>query len=520
MTEAIDLLLPLPLSAAWLQGLLFTAFFLHLLFVLFALGTAFIAVCCYVQVRCLERREEERLDRRILKSFLAHKSLAVVLGVAPLLLIQVGRTVPIFTAINILAPFWLLLIVLLIVAFVFFDVMGHATHQYRRIHFAIGLVALAALLAVPGIFVALLTTAENPARWSEIVSGGYRLTGLLAMHWLARYLHVLGAAVVFGAFYHYFFSAETAEERSVLLQWVIAGMLLQIVFGVSLFASLTERPDVAGSLLLLAAVLAATLLLWLLFTAILRQKTLSFRTLVPLSLAMLVLMLLTRQSLQDRGMLPLIDKAHRKAVAYQARLAPYLDYARADYRAAIGNISDSGDAIYAGSCAFCHGEKADGGGAEAASLSVPPEQISELRTARLHLYELISAGVRGSGMPYFSFYDRQKLESLITMLDQRYHVLRKPEPVPKTLIRATPVQSAAAYREACSACHGVDGRGSTQANNFQPPPPDFSRYSLTPRRTFEVITAGYPGTMMTSHAALPEDIRWGLVTHLQTMRKE
>ena len=48
MTDAFDILLPLPLSAAWLHGLLFAAFFLHLLFVLFALGTAFIAVCCYI----------------------------------------------------------------------------------------------------------------------------------------------------------------------------------------------------------------------------------------------------------------------------------------------------------------------------------------------------------------------------------------------------------------------------------------------------------------------------------------
>ena len=52
------------------------------------------------------------------------------------------------------------------------------------------------------------------------------------------------------------------------------------------------------------------------------------------------------------------------------------------------------------------------------------------------------------------------------------------------------------------------------------PPPDFSRYSLTPQRTFEVITNGYPGTTMASNAALPEEIRRGLVAYLQTMLRD
>jgi hypothetical protein len=34
---------------------------------------------------------------------------------------------------------------------------------------------------------------------------------------------------------------------------------------------------------------------------------------------------------------------------------------------------------------------------------------------------------------------------------------------------------------------------------------------MTPQRAFDVITSGYPGTMMPAFQDLPEDVRWGLV---------
>ena len=63
----------------------------------------------------------------------------------------------------------------------------------------------------------------------------------------------------------------------------------------------------------------------------------------------------------------------------------------------------------------------------------------------------------------------------------------------------------------CAACHGKDGRGTPEAKKLEPPPTDFTVYNLLPERAFEVISNGYPGTMMVSYSNLPEGIRWGLV---------
>ncbi|HLD47849.1 MAG TPA: hypothetical protein VJA64_08495 [Desulfobaccales bacterium] len=117
MNRLFDLLLAKPLAEGWLQVLLFFAFTLHLLFVLITLGTAI---------------------------------LAVVLGVAPLMLIQVAFATSFFTATNLLAPYWMFFIGLLIIAFLSFDILGHAIEPHRRYHLAIALVTLPALLLVPG----------------------------------------------------------------------------------------------------------------------------------------------------------------------------------------------------------------------------------------------------------------------------------------------------------------------------------------------------------------------------------
>ena len=253
MSSLFDLLLTKPLSDSLLRGLLFVAFTLHMLFVLLTLGTAILALAYFIHAWCGKRLHEWRWDKDILRTFLAHKSLAVVLGVAPLLLIQVGFTIPFFTGVNLLAPFWIFIIPLLIIAFLSFDALGHKMDVHPCLHLIFGVVALISLLIVPGIFVAVLVTGENPDTWLKIVKDGYQLSGSLAVYWLFRYLHVLGAAVVFGAAFHYLFSSrDESEKQMTLLKWILAGILLQFVLGVLLYTSLPEKPDVVtnGSLIL------------------------------------------------------------------------------------------------------------------------------------------------------------------------------------------------------------------------------------------------------------------------------
>jgi mono/diheme cytochrome c family protein len=520
MNRLFDLLLDKPLPGVWLQGLLFFTFTLHLLFVLITLGTAILAVYFFVDFHWRQRSAELLLDRRILRTFMAYKSLAVVLGVAPLLLMQVAFATSFFTATNLLAPYWICFIVLLIIAFLSFDILGHGIATHRRYHLAVVLVALPALLLVPGILVALLTTVENSASWVAIAKNGFRLAGPLAWHWLFRFLHILGASLVVGATVHYFFTANQDTGRAALLPWISAGVLLQIPLGLLLYNSLLVKPDPIILAVLVVGVAGAALLLWVIFQAALRGVTLPLKTVIPLVVLVLVAMLLTRQLLQNKQVLPLEEAATANAREYRRVLQPYVSKVVRAYQAELPLSYNHPATIYLQSCAFCHGQKADGRGREAHNLVVPPEDLTAIRTTRAYLYRLILNGVPGTGMGYFSIYDREQLNDLMAYLNQKYQVLAPPEAIPYPLTPPALAEAEATYAQTCAVCHGTDGGGSPLSRRFQAPPPDLRVYSLTPPRAFQVITQGYPGTMMPSFRELPEASRWGLVQAVYRKRTE
>ncbi len=512
MNNLADLLLQKPLPDPWLQGLLFVSFTLHLLFVLFTLGTAILAFSYLLIGHWGGKPQALRLTARIAKAFMSHKSLAAVLGVAPLLLIQVAFTVPFFTAVNLFAPFWLALIVLLIVAFLAFDLLAHHIDSHRIISLILGITGLLTLLAVPGIFVLILMVSEHPADWVTIIDQGYRLNTSLSIHWLFRYLHILGAAVVFGAAFHYFFAAENKEDRKSLLRLLVAGLLLQIVLGILLYGSLPDRLEMIVNLPLLAGIGGAALFLWYLFTIGSKEETiLSLQTTAPAMVFILVSMLLTRQLIQNRAYLPVSTALLQETRTHQHEVDAFARESLDQYQAKLDVVYDNGATIYAKSCSFCHGEAADGAGPEAKNLGVPPEKIAEIRTTAPYLHKILTEGVPGSSMPYFTFLDRSKLDSLAEYLNANHHLIAEPEPVPVAASAATLKQAELIYVQTCTPCHGADGRGTELSSHYLPPPPDFTAYRLTPQRTFEVISNGYRGTLMTSFDRLPETIRWGLV---------
>jgi len=519
MNSLFDILLPKPLPDAWLLGLLFAAFTLHLLFVLFTLGTAILAVYFFIHFRWSGKPVELELDRRILRSFMAHKSLAVVLGVGPLLLIQVGFPVTFFTAVNFFAPYWMLIILLLVIAFLLFDVLGHGIKRHPYAHLAVSLVALTSLLAVPGIFAAVLTVAENSDHWVTIARSGYRFSAPLAGYWLFRYLHVLGAAVVFGSAFHYFFSARVPVEQEALRKWLVAGILLQFVLGLLLFISLPQPPGSFTLGAMFAGIIAAVALLWAIYNSSGRGADLTVYTTFPLLAITLVAMLLTRQLIQDRQILPLERRAVANAAQYGKELHPYTPASLDRYRASLPLSFDHGGTIYSTSCAFCHGEDGRGDGPEAQNLEVPPQDLSAIRTTRAYLYRILQEGIPGTGMGYFTIYDRFQLDRLMDYLGEKFQVVGLPGEIPVAVPAPTLKKAQDTYDKTCAACHGLDGRGAELSRSFKPPPPDLAAYSLTPRRCFKVITDGYPETMMPSFAEYPPQVRWGLVQAVYAKRK-
>jgi mono/diheme cytochrome c family protein len=517
MNSLFDVILGRPLPLAVIRGLLFGTFALHLLFVLLTIGTVILGMTYRVRGWWGGRSEHLAWGREILRTLVAHKSLAIVLGVGPLLLIQVGFAVPFFTAVNLFAPAWLLIILFLVVSFLALDFAAHNGERHAVLRLVLGLTAAVLLLAVPAIFAAVLVTTEHSEAWVGIIHRGYTLTGGLAYHWLFRYLHVIGAGVVFAAAYHLLASPpEAAAKRLALQQWMVGGVGAQAVLGVGLYLSLPELPGAVASAVLAVGVLAALALLGRIW----HPREFQVGRLAPVLLLILLPMLLTRQLIQDRGVLPPNAALEANALRYRAVLGPYVPQALGHYQTALETVYERGGTIYAQSCAFCHGLQANGKGVEAATLTVPPEDIAAVRAHRPYLRARLLQGVRGTGMPYFTIYTRDRVSELMGYLDRNFHVFGRPGPLPVSVPASALAQARQRFASTCAQCHGASGTGETPvARGFTPRPPDLTQYTLTPRRAFEVITAGYPGTAMPTFAGLPAEVRWGLVEHVNGLFK-
>lgn len=514
------LLLPQPVRGPVFEGLLFLGFLLHVVFVLLTLGTAFIAVYYSLKDWRPEPPGSVPWHRRVLRTFITHKSIAVAVGVAPLLLIQLGHAVPFFNATSLFAPRWLLIFVILIPVSLIFDSLAHNAPVRRGLHLALSGVALLLLLIVPANFVAVLVAAEHSAQWPDLIRAGYRFSTPIALHALTRYLHVLAAGVIVGGLFHYIFTARgDRERRAAMLNWIVFGVMAEEVLGPMLLLTLTLRLDATSTIVLLIGLVALAAFTWIVAHAGRGARDLNLKLAVPLFLVIPLCMLTVRQHQQDRSFAGLEARAAEESKRYASLLRPYEDAAVGRYKKDVETVYDNGPTIYGQSCAFCHNENGDGNGAEARNLTVSPEAISAVRAARRYVYEILKGGVGGSAMPYFTVFTRDKLEMLIDLLNERWQILGPPPPL-DGVSPADKAEAQRTYGQVCAGCHGPDGKPPANALKFKPPPPDFTQYSLLPGRALDVINGGYRGTVMGPFGqTLSPTVKTALVQVLYDLRK-
>ena len=522
MTSLHDLLLPPPIPQGLAKALLFGLFFVHLMFVLLMLGTAILALGYFLEAWWHDRLMELRWDKKVLRMFMMHKSLAVVFGVGPLLLIQAIFSIPFFTAVVLFSPFWLLITAFLIISFISFDFLGHRIETHRYLHLFFGIIAMIFLLCVPGFFAAVLVAAENSDKWMDILETGFGFDWRISIHWLVRYLHILGASVVFAAAFHYFFTAPKFgyNYRPALLQWMLGGLLFQIIVGFALYLSLLHKPDALSIVYMSVGIVLALIVIWFGAMAMRPSTSLNFVVFVPLLLFLLASMLLTRQRFQDRAFAGIMPDVTRNAELYSQKLAAYHDDAINHYKSQMKVLYDSGTVLYAQSCAFCHGGNANGKGPDASDLKIPPEDISAVRADRSYLMNILKDGIDGTAMPRFDYYDMYQRESILKYLNEKYDIFSMVTTIPYQITDQTQQQAINEWKNTCATCHGDNGEVSKTGSELKPPPPDFTQYSLTPERAFEVTTNGYPGTTMSSYSQLPQSVRQALVKIIIEKRKQ
>ena len=194
-----DLPLALPAPFWLLQTLLIVSFILHLLFVNLVIGgTLLTAISQWIGRK---DRGFQVLAHRLAETITVNKSLAVVLGVGPLLTISVLYTNHFYAANALTGMAWLTVIPLVTIGFLltyahkyWWEAMAH--HQI--LHQCLIWIATLIFLTIPLIFLANVNLMLFPEQWDKVHTF---LDAILLPNVLPRWLHVIAASLAVTGLY-------------------------------------------------------------------------------------------------------------------------------------------------------------------------------------------------------------------------------------------------------------------------------------------------------------------------------
>ena len=188
-----DIPLELPLPEWLLVTLLIVSFLAHIIFINLMLGGSIITL--WAQIKGLKNKEYDTFAHEVAKTITVNKSMAVVLGVAPLLCINTLYTIYFYSA-NALTGFaWILIIPLVTVAFLLTYLHKYtwdALAESRRVHIGIIATAVGIFLFIPLIFLTNVNLLMFPEKWGTV--RGF-LDALVLPNVFPRYFEFLGACI-------------------------------------------------------------------------------------------------------------------------------------------------------------------------------------------------------------------------------------------------------------------------------------------------------------------------------------
>ena len=228
-----DIPLPLPLPEGILITLLVFSFLLHILFVNLMVGGSILTL--WFEVKGLKNKKYDSLAYQIAQTITVNKSLAVVLGVAPLLSINVLYTVYFYSANALTGKYWIMLVPL--VAFVFLLLYAHKytwkiLENNKPLHISIIALAVACFLFMPFVFLANINLMLFPEKWGDIQDF---FSALALPNVLPRYFHFIVASLaITGLFMFYYISRKSykfEENLSDCKKYDLQKMFYSLAFG-------------------------------------------------------------------------------------------------------------------------------------------------------------------------------------------------------------------------------------------------------------------------------------------------
>ncbi len=230
-----DLPLPLPVSRTFLEVLVVVTFIAHILFVNLMVGGSILAFV--FEFAGLKNPRHDRLARSIAQTITVNKSLAVVLGVGPLLAMNLLHTIHFYGANQLTGIAWIMVIPLVTAAFLLTYLHKYSWDSLagrKPVHLAIGALPVVLFLGIPFIFLANANLMLFPERWTD-VRGFFQ--AVLLPNVFPRYTHFLLASLAVTAlFLAAWLGRAAANSHPAAAGYSRAGIMrlfYRITFGVS-----------------------------------------------------------------------------------------------------------------------------------------------------------------------------------------------------------------------------------------------------------------------------------------------
>ncbi|MTG98163.1 MULTISPECIES: c-type cytochrome [Myroides] len=247
-----DIPLDLPLPEWLLVILLVVSFLAHIVFVNLMVGGSIATL--WAEIKGLKNKEYDVLAQEIAATITVNKSLAVVLGVAPLLSINALYTIYFYTANSLTGIMWILIIPLVAIVFLLTYLHKYtweAMSNMKLLHISINALAVAMFLFIPLIFLVNINLMLFPEKWMSV--RGF-LSALALPNVFPRYFHFICASLALTGlfitwymgrknypFEEYFKVFTRAKVKRIGYQLALGASVAQFLFGPIVMATLPAK---------------------------------------------------------------------------------------------------------------------------------------------------------------------------------------------------------------------------------------------------------------------------------------
>lgn len=247
-----DIPLPLPLPEGILVVLLVVSFLLHIFFVALMIGGSIVTL--WAELRGLRNKDYDTFAHEVAKTITVNKSLAVVLGVAPLLGLNVLYPLYFYSANALTGYAWIMIIPLVTTAFLLSYLHKYtwkALEKNKPLHIAIAAAATGVFLVIPFIFLANVNLMMFPEKWPSVQ--GF-LRAVMLPNVLPRYLEFLATSLAATGIFLAWYSSRKkypveqiyerftrAEVVRLSLSIATVGLGLQLLFGLLVLFTLPAK---------------------------------------------------------------------------------------------------------------------------------------------------------------------------------------------------------------------------------------------------------------------------------------